>query len=174
MKAREQRDCNATYANGAYWVRAMEPGDVASALKLMRALARFEGYEDAFEVTESDLLEHGFSPKPLFHAMVAEDLRGGGLCGIAVVYTVPWTYTRKPALVLKELFVDRSARGRGIGRLLLRGVARHAKALGADQLRWTVLNDNSAAQNFYRDLGGVVDEPWVAWRMDAHSLQALL
>lgn len=174
MNSDAHGDHEVVQANGAYWVRAMVPRDVSSALRLMRELARFEGYDEEFRVTENDLLEHGFSSEPRFRAFVAEDLRRGGLRGIAVVYSIPWTYTRRPALVLKELFVDESARGRGVGRMLLRRVARHAQEQGADQLRWTVLSDNHSAQQFYSELGGVVDSPWVAWRMDAHALRALL
>ena len=85
-------------------VRLAERGDVDRLLELMRGLARFEEYIDRFAVTRESVLEHGFGDARLFTAFVAE--QGDDLVGMAVVYTIPWTYTLRPKVVLKELFVE--------------------------------------------------------------------
>jgi GNAT superfamily N-acetyltransferase len=51
---------------------------------------------------------------------------------------------------LSDLYVENWARNRGLGRRLVRWVARHAAADGAQALHWTVLRRNEAARRFYR------------------------
>lgn len=98
-------------------VRPFERPDVSDVLGLMRGLAIFEGYIDKFFVTEADLIEHGLGDNPRFGVLVAD--LGGRAVGIAVHYVIPWTYDLKPALVLKELFVDETARSSGAGAALI-------------------------------------------------------
>ena len=63
------------------------------------------------------------SPR-LFTAFVAE--QDDDLVGMAVVYTIPWTYTLRPKVVLKELFVEEAARNMGAGRAPMAAVISHA------------------------------------------------
>ncbi len=141
-------------------IRPFEHRDV---LRLMRGLAVFEGYIDKFCVTEADLVEHGFSAAPRFGVLVAE--RGGRAVGIAVHYVIPWTYDLKPTLVLKELFVDETARSLGAGAALIDGLKRHAANIGAPRINWTVLATNETAKHFYRREGGSHDATWEPWTM---------
>ena len=181
-----------------WFVRPFIRSDVPALLDLMKALAAFEGYVDSFAVTEQDLIEHGLGAAPRFRALVAVpdnrestqeisgDVSQAGsprdeihahrqteLGGMAVVYEIPWTYDRRPTLVLKELFVAPYARGNGVGHLLMQQVARMAKSTRANKLIWTVLPDNEPAAYFYRSLGGRIDHDWVPWCMHEDALNAL-
>lgn len=142
-------------------VRPFTPADVPGVWGMMRDLAVFEGYSDRFRVTPQDVLTHGFGPQPRFGVLVAE--RQKHLCGMAVHYTIPWTFDLRPVVVLKELFVQPAARGQGVGQALVRGLAEHAASLGASALRWTVLPDNAPAQALYAGLGGQKDPDWDHW-----------
>lgn len=150
--------------NGGFTVRDFAPSDAPQLLALMRDLARFEDYLDDFAVTEADLLEHGLGKDALFHTVVAEV--EGRLIGMAVTYVVPWTYTRRPRLVLKELFVSADARGTGAGKALMAEVVKSARAMNADHVAWTVMKGNNAAERFYGQLGGRPDQKWENWRID--------
>ncbi len=144
-------------------VRRAQPADAAALLSLMRELARFEGYLDQFRVSEADLLArglHGGEPAQ-FTAFVAD--RGGQLAGYAVVYTVPYTYDLRPNLMLKELYVDASTRGQGIGQALMAAVIEFGQQAGCARLKWEVLATNAPAQQFYRSLGGAHDTRWEGW-----------
>ncbi|GAB5373846.1 MAG: hypothetical protein AcusKO_03080 [Acuticoccus sp.] len=82
---------------------------------------------------------------------------------MAVTYVVPWTYTLRPKLVLKELFVAEGGRGRGIGRSLMECVRGQAREVGADHFSWTVMKGNTRAEAFHRALGGRPDAKWENW-----------
>ncbi len=146
----------------AHRIRKFTKDDVPQLIGLMRQLAVFEGYADRFAVTESDLIAQGLGENPAFGAFVA-DSPGGVLSGMAVIYTVPWTYDLAPALVLKELFVAPPFRSRGVGEKLLGAVFDHARSTGARRVSWSVLRSNPAAKRFYRRNGGMRDETWELW-----------
>jgi GNAT superfamily N-acetyltransferase len=151
-------------SEAAVRIRPAVAADAAPLLALMRALARFEGYDAGFAVREADLLARGLAPAgaPEFTAFVAEDGRGA-LAGYAVVLEIAFTFDLAPTLVLKELFVDADSRARGIGAALLARVRAHALARGCRRLEWRVLPGNARAQAFYRRAGGAPDRAWEHW-----------
>ena len=104
-------------------VRLAVPEDTDCLLELMKGLARYEDYIDQFAVTRESILEHGFGDERLFTAFVAE--HDDELVGMAVTYPIHWTYTLRPKLVLKELFVVEGARSMGVGKAF-DGVGDHA------------------------------------------------
>lgn len=144
-------------------IRPFELCDVGALLVLMRDLAAFEGYLDAFAVKETDLIQFGLGPHPKFQALVADDKTT--LCGMAVTYTVPWAYDMRPRVVLKELYVRDGYRGQGIGKALMLAVQNQARDIGASQINWTVLKGNRRAEAFYAQLGGQPDPVWNNWVM---------
>jgi len=148
-------------------VRPFERDDVACVLRLMRDLAVFEGYIGDFRVTEGDLIAHGLGDNPRFGVLVAE--LDGRVVGIAVHYVIPWTYDLKPTLVLKELFVDETARSLGAGAALIAALKSHAAAIGAPRIEWSVLASNDDAKRFYRRQGAVLDAIWEPWALSIGS-----
>lgn len=151
--------------HGPVDVRAFQSADIPQLLKLMRELAEFEGYLDQFKVTEADLSERGLSEQPDFYAWVATAADGDQLIGMAVTYCIPWTFDLRPTLVLKELYVDAATRSGGVGKALMNAVIAQARDLDAGQIKWTVLPDNRAAQNFYQSLGAEADRSWENWQL---------
>ena len=140
-------------------IRCAVASDCELLLELMKKLAEFEGYIEDFVVTESDLLKHGFSQSPTtFTALVAE--QDSKLMGYLVYYLIPFTYDLKPTLFTKELYVDESARGRNIGKRLMRLAIVDAKEKGCGRMKWDVLSDNIKAQSFYKSFGAEYDARW--------------
>ena len=150
-------------------IRRAVAADAPQLLMLMRQLAEFEGYDDRFAVTVDALLERGFSPQrtPEFIAWVAE--LEGKLVGYAVIYVVPFTFDLRPTLVLKELFIDTTARGRHFGAGLMHAVIEHGRSLDARLVRWQVLPSNESAKSFYRRHGAQADADWENWYLDLSS-----
>jgi GNAT superfamily N-acetyltransferase len=146
-------------------IRRAVAADAPQLLSLMRGLAQFEGYDDRFAVTVDALLERGFSSRPPeFIAWVAE--LEGKLLGYAVIYVIPFTFDLRPTLVLKELFIDATARGRNLGHGLMDAVIEHGRSLNARLIRWQVLPSNEPAKGFYGQLGASVDADWENWFLD--------
>ena len=137
---------------------------------LMRGLAAFERYLDAFAVTGTDLARRAFGPSAQCRIIVAEDPVSSELLGYAVTVATPFTYDLKPTVTLKEFFVRKGSRSRGVGRALFRAVAVAAVEAGAGRLKWDVLAGNRRAESFYRSLGGHRVRKWIPWVMDARAL----
>lgn len=144
-------------------VRPFNVKDVPSLYRMMKALAKFEGYIADFEVTEETLIEKGLGESPLFSALVADD--GHRLLGYAVHYTIPFTYDLRPTTILKELFVCSNTRGLGVGQALFTAVQHEAKEIGSNRLQWLVLPDNEPAKRFYRQQGSSLDTSWEHWQL---------
>ena len=85
------------------------------------------------------------------------------LLGYAVTVATPFTYDLTPTVTLKELFVRRASRSRGIGEALFRAVASQALETGAGRLKWDVLAGNLRAESFYRALGGRRVRKWIPY-----------
>ncbi|NOX51636.1 MAG: GNAT family N-acetyltransferase [Gammaproteobacteria bacterium] len=147
---------------GGFQVRDFNASDTPSLLELMRGLAEFEGYLADFKVCESDLIERGLSQATEFSARVAENTENE-LVGMAVFYTIPYTYDLSPDMVLKELFVRKSARNLGVGQALMKDVISTARSRGCKRIKWLVLQDNAVAKKFYAELGAQKDTKWENW-----------
>jgi GNAT superfamily N-acetyltransferase len=151
-------------------IRRAQASDAPQLLSLMQGLARFEGYDDRFAVTVEVLIERGFSPHSAaqFTAWVAE--LDASLVGYALIYVIPYTFDLRPTVVLKELFIDESARGRNFGHGLMNAVIEHARSLNARLIRWQVLPDNEPAKCFYRQHGAARDADWENWFIELPAL----
>lgn len=151
-------------------VRTAQPEDAEAVLTLMQALAEFEGYSAEFRVTLDELVQRCFVRHD-FQVLVADC--GGELLGMLVYYEQPFTYDLKPWFVIKELYVRDSSRGTGVGRMLMKSVARHCHLQGGSRLRWEVLTDNLAAQRFYGSLGAQPNAGWQTWQLGGVALREL-
>lgn len=144
--------------------RQIRRKDVARVIELMRKLAEFEGYAADFHVTVDDLIEFAFAKNPPFRVFVA-CIEDDMILGMAVTYLQPWTYHRSPTVILKELFVASGFRSNGIGAALFKAITAYAAAIQAFDLKWTVLAENTGAQEFYRQLGGRPETKWINWKL---------
>ena len=156
-------------------VRRAVESDIPELLRLMTDLAVFERYDDWFAVTEDVLRERGFGrPDPEFVALVAADHPPGSrLDGVLVFYVIPFTLTTRPTLFVKELLVDETARGAGIGRELMVAASREAVALGCGLVKWQVAEWNEPGKRFYEGLGAQPDPTWVDYSLDERAMAAL-
>ncbi|MBI1777704.1 MAG: GNAT family N-acetyltransferase [Proteobacteria bacterium] len=79
----------------------------------------------------------------------------------------------EPQLYMKDLYTAAAARGRGVAKALLRGLARNAKELGCVRIDWTAEQDNTQAQAVYRALGARIVEDKIYYRLDASAIARL-
>ena len=132
-------------------IRPTVVGDVKALLALIRELAAYEKKRTSAVVTEDDLLRDAFGPQPKFQALLAE--WNGQPVGYASFFYFYSTFQGRAALFLEDLFVLEQFRGRGIGKALLRAVAKLALDEDCFGLRWEVLDWNQPAIEFYEKLG---------------------
>lgn len=145
-------------------IRKAVETDISNLLPLMRELAEFENYGTDFAVTEDVLREQGFRRSPPdFYCLIAEER--GELVGFLVYYFVPFTYRAKPNLIIKELYIADGYRSRGVGKLLMKAVAKEAEQGGCGMIKWYVAKWNDRGIQFYERLGATIDPNWHEFQM---------
>jgi GNAT superfamily N-acetyltransferase len=134
-------------------VRAAEPADIPTLMRLKRLLAEGENSLHAVSASAADWLRDGFGPNAGFAAFVAQaDDAGIGVVGMATYSRRVVTGWNGPVIFLQDLFVEPAHRRHGVGRALLARVAACARDLGSPVVELTVRADNPA-QAFYRRSG---------------------
>jgi len=97
----------------------------------------------------------------------------GAPAGFALFFHNYSTFLGRPGLYLEDLFVNPEMRGKGIGRVLLKHLARLAVERGCGRLEWSVLDWNQSAIGFYKSLGAEPMEDWTLFRLKGHALNYL-
>ena len=152
-------------------MRAAHPGDESHIARFIRDLARYERLEHQVDLDETRLAQHLFGEQPVCRALVAELADRERPVGFALFFTSYSTFHARPCMHLEDLFVDPDVRGRGVGLLLLRTVARIAVELGCPRLDWNVLDWNRPAIEFYERQGARVLADWRSCRLDGDALR---
>lgn len=135
----------------------------------VRALADYEKLLHEAVATDIDFADAIASGK--IEALIAEI--DGTPVGFALWFRTFSTFTGKSGLYLEDLFVLPEHRGHGIGKTILRDLARRALAVGCSRLEWSVLDWNKPAIDFYRAIGATPMDEWTVQRMDRGALAAL-
>ncbi len=147
-------------------IRPALAGDVPALNLLIRELAEFERLPVA--VTEADLLRDGFGESPRFRALVAE--WDGRPAGYAFFFDYYSTFEGRAGLFLEDIFVRDQYRGKGIGKALLSRVASVAREEKCFGVRWQVLDWNTPAIDFYKNLGARFLDEWKTVSLDGEAL----
>ena len=137
--------------------------DVPVILLFIRMLADYEKLSHAVVADEQTLRRTLFGERPYAEVLVAR--AEGAPAGFALYFHNYSTFLGRPGLYLEDLFVVPALRGRGIGKALLREVARIARDRGCGRLEWSVLNWNTPAIEFYESLGARPLAEWTTYRM---------
>ena len=152
-------------------IRPAEPADVPVIAELIHALARFEKLESEVTMTEERLAENLFGRHRYAETLIAEE--AGTPVGFALFFHNFSTFLALPGIYLEDLFVVPEHRGRGIGKALLKELARLAVERGCGRLEWAVLDWNREAIGFYERLGAKPNSEWTVYRLSGESLSAL-
>ncbi len=150
-------------------VRDATPDDAGLIAGFVRQLAEYEKLLHEAVASDADFTSALGAGK--IAALIAE--KGGVPVGFALWFTTFSTFTGKSGMYLEDLFVLPDHRGHGIGRAILRDLARRALAGGFPRLEWSVLDWNKPAVDFYRAIGAKPMDEWTVQRMDAAALANL-
>ena len=152
-------------------VRPATAADVATILRFVRDLATFEREPDAVEATEATLTDALFGAHPAAEALIADV--DGKPAGFALFFHNFSTWTGKRGIYLEDLYVAPEARGRGVGKALLRHIAALALERGCARFEWAVLDWNADAIAFYRSIGAAAMDEWTVQRVTGDALHKL-
>jgi GNAT superfamily N-acetyltransferase len=152
-------------------IRSAVPADIPTILRLVRELAEFEREPDAVVATEAMLAEALFGARPAAEAVIAEV--EGEPVGFALFFHNFSTWTGRRGLYLEDLYVTPEARGRGVGKALLRHLAGLAVERGCGRFEWAVLDWNEPAIQFYDSMGAESMDEWTVRRVSGDALARL-
>jgi GNAT superfamily N-acetyltransferase len=152
-------------------IRPAERADVPVIAELIRGLARFEKMEDEVTMTEDRLAASLFGERRYAETLIAD--QDGEPVGFALFFHNFSTFLAQPGIYLEDLFVLPDRRGGGIGRALLRELARLAVERGCGRLEWAVLDWNRDAIGFYERLGAIPNAEWTVYRLAGEALTTL-
>lgn len=145
--------------------------DVPLILQMIKALAEYERLGHEVVATEAMVRESFFGPTPHASAVIARI--GGTAVGMAIWFSTYSTFLSKPGIYLEDLFVLPEFRGKGIGRALLRHLARIAVERGCGRIEWSVLDWNETAIRFYRSISARAMDEWTVYRLTGDAITRL-
>ena len=152
-------------------IRRATPADAPVIASLVRELADYEKLLDEARATPQDFLREIESPNPVIHVLIAE--WNGEPAGFALYFFNFSTFVGRPGLYLEDLFVRPAQRAHGIGRALLRALARIAQERGCGRMEWAVLDWNEPALRFYKSLGARQMNEWIIHRLTPAEIASL-
>lgn len=152
-------------------ISSARESEIPIVLSFIRKLAEYEKLSHAVSATEERLHEALFGARPVAECVLA--WWGDEAVGFAIFFHNFSTFLAKPGIYLEDLFVDPEHRGKGIGKALLRHLARVAKERDCGRLEWSVLDWNTPSIEFYKSLGAVPLDEWTGYRVTGDALERL-
>ncbi|MEJ0085954.1 MAG: GNAT family N-acetyltransferase [Pseudomonadota bacterium] len=152
-------------------IRPATRADAATIASLVRELADYEKLLPEAKATAADFLRELDSPQPVIHVLIAE--WNGEAAGFALYFFNFSTFVGRAGLYLEDLFVRPAQRAHGIGRALLRALARIAKERDCGRMEWAVLDWNEPALRFYKSLDARQMKEWIIHRLTPAEIAKL-
>lgn len=109
-------------------VREARPEDAEAMVRMVQALAEYQGIAQRVSAKPEDFRRDGFGAQRKFEALIAE--RHGQPVGLALFQMIYTSWEGAAALQISDLYVDEAVRGTGVGFKLVREVGRIAKDRG--------------------------------------------
>ena len=152
-------------------LRFAAEGDAALLLDFIRQLAEYEKLAHEVVADEAALRETLFSGRRAAEVVLA--FWENEPAGFALFFHNYSTFLARPGRYLEDLFVVPRLRGKGIGQILLRTLARIAVERGCGRFEWSVLDWNVDAIRFYERLGAKPMDGWTTFRVTGDALAEL-
>ena len=150
-------------------IRKAEEKDIPLILQFIKGIAEYEKLLHEVEATDERLRESLFSKNANTEVLLCY------LDDVPVAYAVYFhnfsTFVGKKGLYLEDIFVYPEYRKKGIGKLLLKRIARTAVERNCGRMEWAVLNWNQPAIDFYKSIGAVPLDEWTLFRLGESALK---
>jgi GNAT superfamily N-acetyltransferase len=132
---------------------------------LLPMISAYQGFYEAEDIRDDrnrEFFRRFLSPSD--EGMLIGAWSGDSLVGYACLY---WHFSSTRAVetvLMNDLYVDRRARGEGVGRALIEASAEVARERGAPILEWSTAPDNATAQRLYDSTGAERSE-WFSYEL---------
>ncbi len=136
-------------------VQPISESDLPTVFAMMTVFAEHEKLSEYLDLDLEGYKNVMFGPRAFVEGLLA--LADDEPVGLALFYPCFATFLSSPGMFLEDLFVSERARGKGVGDLLIREVARRARSLGFERIDLHVRAQNASAIEFYKRRGGDCD-----------------
>lgn len=163
-----------TDSRNSYQLRPAQEQDIPQILGLMREMAEFEKLTDIFKATETSLHTSFFGPHPVANCLVAHTDTNPELPVAYIMWFHNYSsFLDKRGLYLEDVYVQPEHRGNGLGKMVLKHLAKLAIELDCGRFEWVVLDWNQNAIDFYKHHGAEILPEWRIVRVTGAALQRL-
>lgn len=152
-----------------FTLRKAQKEDVETILHFVFLLAEYEKEPESAIATKEDIIKYGFGDNPLFYCILAEI--EDKVVGLALYFLTYSTWQGKPGVYLEDLFVLPEHRGKGIGKQLMKAVAKHGVEMNCTRMSWQVLDWNKPSIKFYDACGAKFMREWYTYRLEGETLR---
>ena len=152
-------------------IRQADLEDLPVILELIKDLAEYEHLSGEVVATEELLEVTLFGLNSPAEVQIAFDKKQ--TLGFALYFRTFSTFLGRPGIYLEDLYVRESARGKGVGKALLRRTAQRTMEIGGGRLEWSVLNWNEPSIKFYQKMGASPLNEWTIFRVTGEKLEKL-
>ena len=139
-------------------------------LHFIKELALYEKMLDEVVATEELLNEWIFEKKK---AEVIFAMDNNKEIGFALFFHNFSTFLGRSGIYLEDLYVSPEYRGKGVGKKILKELARIAVDRGCGRLEWWCLDWNQTSIDFYLSLGAEAMNDWTVYRIAGDTLSEL-
>lgn len=153
-------------------IREASKKDVPLIYSLIKEIAEYEKLSHEVVATEEKVRETLFGKNKYAEVIIAE--YDGTPVGQALFFHNYSTFLSQPGIYLEDLFVRPEFRSKGIGKELLKGLAKIAKERNCGRIEWVVLNWNKSAIDFYESFGSKPMNEWTTYRLSSENFDKLL
>ena len=145
------------------YIRFATHNDVPDILYFIHALADYEHLSHEVRATEEDIKNTLFGENPAAEVLLA--FEANSPIGFALFFHNYSTFLGKKGIHLEDLFVLPHYRQKGYGTLLLNKVITIAKERDCGRVEWNVLDWNTQAITFYKNMGAKPVSGWTTYRL---------
>jgi diamine N-acetyltransferase len=152
-------------------VRPIMPGEAGVLFDMVKALADDHGFSDKMKSTPADLEAALFAHEPIVGCLLAflDDVPAG----CAFWHRSFATSRGREVMYLEDLCVLPAHRRKGVARVLLKELARLARARGFPSIYWIMMGWNDAGRALYREVGAELEDGLTFCRLADDALDRL-
>lgn len=138
--------------------------DVSIIRELIYELALYEHLEKYCTLTNDKLTE--LMQEGSIYSLIAYTEKNTPIGFLSYYFFKISTFSGKKVLYVEDVFIKSEYRRLGIGKLLFDKVKSIAKDKECERIEWKCLNWNTPSIEFYKSIGGSVDNSWLLFTID--------
>jgi len=156
--------------DNVFYIRYAVEDDVGLILQFIKDLAEYENLLHEVVATQ-DLLHEWLFEKKKAEVIIGE--LDGSPVAFALFFHNFSTFLGKSGVYLEDLYVKPEVRGKGLGKTMLKHLAKITLERGCGRLEWWCLDWNKPSIDFYLSLGAEPMKDWTVYRITGKTLSKL-